>query len=472
MRRTFILHARGAKLPTDLLGLTTIRYDPDTTPAIVRQINQTLRKTIEAEGRISRLEGDWWQLSITTRTELDTSAVSLLSITRDRVGALEVAGRSWDADGGLTTRYRSEATKERVGPAGIFYFWKGERPRDPNAPEFEGTGEITLESVDRANGYYIVTRSNVRRALPREDLRHLPARRPRRQGRAGRQGRRRACRPHRAAHRGVEGAGELVSPTRLPTLPAARLAEVGGATIEYIASGTSPPTIVLVNGAGGPLDGWSRVFGPLLRYGMVVAYNRPGIGRSSRPTEPQTGALIVGTLRDLLTAIEAPPPYILLGHSLGGLYVQLFARRLPEDVCGVVMVEAAHPDDRAMADLQPGWVRALNSVLRIGNPLRRDRAFDETRWVDRTCRQIEQAPPFPDVPLAVVTAARPPPSRADARRGGRPAIGEPGGPGGARPRKSALPRGRFEPLPAAQRAHGHRGRRPLGHRTTRRTSRA
>ena len=161
LRRTFILHARGAKLPTDLLGLTTIRYDPDTTPAIVRQINQTLRKTIEAEGRISRLEGDWWQLSITTRTELDTSAVSLLSITRDRVGALEVAGRSWDADGGLTTRYRSEATKERVGPAGIFYFWKGERPRDTNAPEFEGTGEITLESVDRANGYYIVTRSNV-----------------------------------------------------------------------------------------------------------------------------------------------------------------------------------------------------------------------------------------------------------------------------------------------------------------------
>ena len=43
---------------------------------------------------------------------------------------------------------------------GVFYFWKGERPRDQDAPEFEGTGEIKLESVDRANGYYIVTRSN------------------------------------------------------------------------------------------------------------------------------------------------------------------------------------------------------------------------------------------------------------------------------------------------------------------------
>jgi ATP/maltotriose-dependent transcriptional regulator MalT len=82
--------------------LTSIRYDPDTTPAIVRQINHKLRKAIAAEGRISRLEGDWWQLSLTARTELEPSAVSLLTISRDRAGALEVAGRSWQADGTLS----------------------------------------------------------------------------------------------------------------------------------------------------------------------------------------------------------------------------------------------------------------------------------------------------------------------------------------------------------------------------------
>jgi Predicted nucleotide-binding protein containing TIR-like domain len=154
IRRTFILHANGAKLPTDLLGLTSIRYDPDTTPAVVRQINQKLRKAIEAEGQISRLEGDWWQLSLTARTELEPSAISLLTIRRDRAGALEVAGRSWQADGMLSARYWSEASKERVDPAGVFYFWKGERPRDPYAPRLEGTGEIKLESVDRAGGYW------------------------------------------------------------------------------------------------------------------------------------------------------------------------------------------------------------------------------------------------------------------------------------------------------------------------------
>src|SRR3954453_12233517 len=82
MRRTFILHANGAKLPTDLLGLTSIRYDPDTTPAIVGQINEKLRTAIETEGRLSRLEGDWWQLSLTARTELEPSSVSLLTISR------------------------------------------------------------------------------------------------------------------------------------------------------------------------------------------------------------------------------------------------------------------------------------------------------------------------------------------------------------------------------------------------------
>src|ERR671922_93964 len=90
--------------------------------------------------------------------DVEPCAVSLLTISRDRAGALEVAGRGWRADGTLSVRYWSEASKERVDPAGVFYFWKGERPRDPNAPQLEGTGEIKLESIDRAGGSW-TTRS-------------------------------------------------------------------------------------------------------------------------------------------------------------------------------------------------------------------------------------------------------------------------------------------------------------------------
>jgi hypothetical protein len=65
---------------------------------------------------------------------------------------------AWQEDGTLSARYWSEAAKERRDPAGVFYFWKGERPRDPNAPQLEGTGEIRVEAADRASGYW-VTRS-------------------------------------------------------------------------------------------------------------------------------------------------------------------------------------------------------------------------------------------------------------------------------------------------------------------------
>ena len=159
MRRTLILHAKGAKLPTDLLGMTAVRYPEALTRADMRTVNQKLRKAIEDEGRLTRLEGDWWQHSLTLRSEREPSAISLLRIARDREGGLDVAGRAWAEDGTLSSRYWSEASKEQRDPHRVLYFWKGERPRHPNAPQLEGTGEIRLESADRASGYW-TTRSD------------------------------------------------------------------------------------------------------------------------------------------------------------------------------------------------------------------------------------------------------------------------------------------------------------------------
>jgi hypothetical protein len=153
MRRTFILHASGSKLPTDLLGLTSIRYEA-TTPSEIKVLNEKLRKAIQNDGRLARIEGLWWQFSLTERSVEEPSAVSLLRIARNRDGALEVSGRSWQADGRLSATYGSEAVRERKEPSGVFYYWKGERPLHPNAPKLEGTAEIRLESAERAAGYW------------------------------------------------------------------------------------------------------------------------------------------------------------------------------------------------------------------------------------------------------------------------------------------------------------------------------
>ncbi|HEX6670539.1 MAG TPA: TIR domain-containing protein [Gemmatimonadales bacterium] len=160
MRRTFIIHSRGSKLPTDLLGLICVRYDDGTTPSEMKILNQKLRNAIETEGRVARIEGLWWQFSLTARGPREPSAVSLLRISRDRDGALELTGRSWQEDGSLSARYWSDATKERKEPSGVFYHWQGERPRDPDAPQLDGTGEIRLESADRASGYFTTRAAN------------------------------------------------------------------------------------------------------------------------------------------------------------------------------------------------------------------------------------------------------------------------------------------------------------------------
>jgi hypothetical protein len=158
MHRTFILHANGAKLPSDLLGLTSVRYDQSTSAAEVRAINEKLRTAIESEGRVARIEGAWWQFSLTERSSAEPSALGLLRVSRDRSGVLEVTGRAWQEDGTQSSRYWSEAAKEKSDPPGVFYYYKAERPRDPNAPQYDGTGEIRTETPDRANGYW-TTRS-------------------------------------------------------------------------------------------------------------------------------------------------------------------------------------------------------------------------------------------------------------------------------------------------------------------------
>jgi len=156
MRRSFILHAGGAKLPTDLLGLTCIRYGEPVTAAEMRTVNEKLRKAIEDEGRVARIDGLWWQFSLTERTAYEPSAVSLLKIARCRDGTLELTGRSWREDGKLSARYWSEAVKQKSEPLGVFYYWKGERPLDPDAPQLHGTGEIRMESDDAASGHFVV----------------------------------------------------------------------------------------------------------------------------------------------------------------------------------------------------------------------------------------------------------------------------------------------------------------------------
>ena len=139
--------------------------------------------------------------------------------------------------------------------------------------------------------------------------------------------------------------------------------------------------------------------------GTVFAYNRPGVGGSDKPGAPETGELIVETLRSLLMHAGLSPPYVLVGHSLGGLYANLFARTYADETAGAVFIDAAAPEDVALmaqrkSALQRAVERAANAVAPVDE-------FAETAHTAETAAQLESAAPFPDIPLAVVTGAKP-----------------------------------------------------------------
>ena len=158
MRRTFILHASGAKLPSDLLGLTCVRYGDATTAAEMRVVNQKLRKAIEHEWRAARIEGRWWQFSVTERTSEEPSAVSLLRIARDREGALNLAGRSWQEDGTLQRDTGAKRRKRRRILPASSTTGKANGPGTQCAA-IGRNGRNPARDPDRAAGYFI-TRSD------------------------------------------------------------------------------------------------------------------------------------------------------------------------------------------------------------------------------------------------------------------------------------------------------------------------
>lgn len=125
---------------------------------------------------------------------------------------------------------------------------------------------------------------------------------------------------------------------------------VGGQVIEQwsIKPADFRGTVIFENGSRADLEGWRAVFQALQPQAAAAgwalfAYNRPGIGQSEPTERPRDGRHIVTDLRGLLQQQGLKPPYVLVGHSLGGLYMQLFARQHPDEVKGLVLVDALYP---------------------------------------------------------------------------------------------------------------------------------
>lgn len=191
---------------------------------------------------------------------------------------------------------------------------------------------------------------------------------------------------------------------RVAVLPAIQALQTRSGRLSYVLSGSGTPTIVLCNGAGVSLQGWEPLYPAIEQCGTVFGWNRFGMQGSDPPPERHSGALVVGSLRELLGYAGVQPPYVLVAHSLGGLYANLFARLYPAEVAGVLFLEATHPEDReALRKHEDQMVQALGKLLTLPEALLRPNVERELASIDDTVAEIEAAGPFPEVPVRVVT---------------------------------------------------------------------
>lgn len=154
------------------------------------------------------------------------------------------------------------------------------------------------------------------------------------------------------------------------------------------------PVVVFENGSRMTLDSWNAVIDGLGPDATVLAHNRAGYGQSDAVEGPRSGEAVVEGLRALLAAKGLKPPYILVGHSLGGLYVQWFAHRYPEEVRALVLVDAMYPrlikkpqDFPWYAQLGKRWLLSrseadeVDEIHATGESILSMPAFDDTRVV-------------------------------------------------------------------------------------------
>lgn len=226
--------------------------------------------------------------------------------------------------------------------------------------------------------------------------------------------------------------------------PLGKMVDIGGYSLHMVDQGAGFPTVVIDAGLGGfSLD--SQLVQPeIAKFTRVVSYDRAGYGWSEVSPLARTSENIVSELHLLLQKSGVPGPYILVGYSFGGLNVRLFADRYPDEVAGVILVDASHEDtkstrvdsvsksveqfyhrrmaylrrffgiDRLVPDSKvnkriakyPHDVQQMYLALRLSNNRLRT-AYEEENHFDLSCRQLKSSGGFlGQKPLVVITAGK------------------------------------------------------------------
>lgn len=217
-----------------------------------------------------------------------------------------------------------------------------------------------------------------------------------------------------------------------------QVVDVEGRNLHIYCTGDGSPTVIMENSLAGTSSLWGWVQPEVAKGTRVCAYDRAGSGWSDPGAKPRDGQRVATELHTLLAKAGIAGPYVLVGHSLGGLYARAYAGRYPGEVAGMVLVDSSHPDQwtRSPGGQEQfkkfdqfnniGSVVARFGLLRLFNyfppnpdlPARQSAEFkaysDSSKFADANVAEINAIPALNaqvtsagklgSVPLAVLTA--------------------------------------------------------------------
>jgi pimeloyl-ACP methyl ester carboxylesterase len=140
------------------------------------------------------------------------------------------------------------------------------------------------------------------------------------------------------------------------------LVDIGGYKLHIDCVGIGSPAVILDSGLGDGYTSWRKVQPQISQFTKVCSYDRAGYGYSDPSFRSRTSRVFAEELHVLLQRAGVSPPYVLVGHSMGGFDVRIYATLYPGDIAGMVLVDSSHPDQKkrfpqALNDMDGTWLR-------------------------------------------------------------------------------------------------------------------